>query len=98
MPKRSRERGALVPALFLPSNFEFGAVPSQEGSNIQPSVPPPAPSLGPLSAFTGTWHGLGFNQIFRPDLGSPTTLPHPVASDNLLELNLVSQTLSFTRP
>jgi hypothetical protein len=85
--------------MFLPSNFEFGSVPSQEGSNIPPSVPPPAPSLGPLSAFTGTWHGPGFNQIFRPDLGSPTNLPHPKEhSDNLLELNLVSQTLSFTRP
>jgi hypothetical protein len=56
------------------------------------------PSLGPLSAFTGTFHGHGFNQIFRPDSGSPTKLPKPVASDNLLELNLVSQTLSFSRP
>lgn len=98
MPKASHELGALVPAVFLPSDFEFGSVPSQEGSSLPSSAPAQAPSLGPLSAFTGTWHGRGFNQIFRPDSGSPTKLPHPVSSDNLLELNLTSHTLSFSRP
>lgn len=98
MPKASREPGALVPAVFLPSNFEFGSVPSQEGSSIPTPVAPQAPSLGPLSAFTGTFTGPGFNTIFRPDSGSPTKLPRPVRSDNLLELNLTSQTLSFSRP
>jgi hypothetical protein len=98
MPKASREQGALVPAVFLPSDFEFGSVPSQEGSSVPAPAPPQAPSLGPLTAFTGTWHGRGFNQIFRPDSGSPTKLPHPVGSDNLLELNLTSHTLSFSRP
>jgi hypothetical protein len=82
----------------MPGDFEFGAVPSTEGSPLPPPRPHHAPSLGPLSAFTGTFHGHGFNQIFRPDLGSPTKLPKRVRSDNLLELNLVTQTLSFTRP
>lgn len=82
----------------MPGDFEFGEVPSTEGSTQAPPPSPQAPSLGPLTAFTGTWHGHGFNQIFRPDIGSPTKLPKPVASDNLLELNLVSQTLSFSRP
>src|SRR5215472_7726028 len=98
MPETSRESGALTPALFLPGNFEFGEVPSTEGSSTPAPTPPQTPSLGPLAAFTGTWHGHGFNQIFRPDAGSPTKLPHPVRDDNLLELNLVSQTLSFSRP
>src|SRR5215831_7929582 len=98
MSEASRESGALTPALFLPGNFEFGEVPSTEGSSKPAPAAPQVPTLGPLSAFTGTWHGHGFNQIFRPDLGSPTKLPIPVRSDNLLELNLVSQTLSFTRP
>ena len=98
MSETSRESGALTPALFLPGNFEFGEVPSTEGSSKPAPPAPQVPTLGPLSAFTGTWHGHGFNQIFRPDLGSPTKLPIPVRSDNLLELNLVSQTLSFTRP
>src|SRR5215472_755048 len=98
MPETSSESGALTPALFLPGDFEFGEVPSTEGSSTPAPTPPQTPSLGPLYAFTGTWHGGGFNQIFRPDSGSPTKLPHPVRSDNLLELNLVSQTLSFSRP
>jgi hypothetical protein len=98
MPETSRESGALTPALFIPGDFEFGEVPSTEGSTQAPPPRHHVPSLGPLSAFTGTFHGHGFNQIFRPDSGSPTKLPKPVASDNLLELNLVSQTLSFSRP
>jgi hypothetical protein len=97
MPETSRKSAALTPAVFLPGNFEFGEVPSTEGSTAA-SPSPQAPSVGPLSAFTGTFHGHGFNTIFRPDSGSPTKLPIPVASDNLLELNLVSQTLSFSRP
>jgi hypothetical protein len=98
MAETSRESGALTPALFLPGDFEFGEVPSTEGSTQAPPPRHHVPSLGPLSAFTGTFHGHGFNQIFRPDSGSPTKLPQPVPSDNLLELNLVSQTLSFSRP
>ena len=98
MPKANRESGALTPALFMPGDFEFGEVPSTEGSTQAPPPRHHVPSFGPLSAFTGTFHGHGFNQIFRPDSGSPTKLPKPVASDNLLELNLVSQTLSFSRP
>ena len=57
-----------------------------------------APNLGPLVAFAGTWTGQGFNTIFRPDsLKTPTPLPHPVTgSDNVLELNLTQETLSFS--
>src|SRR5215470_5397429 len=98
MPEASGESGALTPALFIPGDFEFGEVPSTEGRTQAPPAPHHVPSLGPPSAFPGTFHGGGFNQIFRPDTGSPTKLPHPVRSDNLLELNLVSQTLSFSRP
>jgi hypothetical protein len=99
MPEASGESGALIPGLFLPGDFEFGAVPSTEGSSTPPPVSPQAPSLGPLTAFTGTFHGHGLNTIFRPDIGSPTKLPvDPGPSDNLLELNLTSNTMSFSRP
>ena len=79
------------PVLVGPTTFVFGPVPI---------VPPPTPSLGPLTAFTGTFSGNGFNTIFRPNLGSPTPLPVlPVGpNDNLLELNLTSETLSFSPP
>jgi hypothetical protein len=86
---------SLTPAVSIPSGFQFGQVlptPRLTG----PAPPPPA--LGPLAAFVGTWTGTGFNTIFRPDAGSPTTLPTPSVLDNILELNLTSETLSFSSP
>ena len=85
----------LTPAFSLPNGFRFGEVSSltEFRDNVSPV---PNPSLGPLTAFTGTFHGSGFNTIFRPDLGSPTPLPIPATNDNLLELNLTQETLSFS--
>lgn len=84
----------LEPVFSLPSGFTFGEVPSDPTAAGDAA---PVPSLGPLTAFTGTFRGSGFNTIFRPDLGSPTPLPIPRnTSDNLLELNLTQETLSFS--
>jgi hypothetical protein len=86
----------LEPVFSLPSGFTFGEVPS--GAPLPPgaaAAAAAAPSLGPLTAFTGTFQGNGFNTIFRPDSGSPTVLPKPATDDNLLELNLTQETLSF---
>ena len=82
----------LEPGFALPSGFTFGEAPSDPTVT---AVAGAAPSLGPLTAFTGTFTGSGFNTIFRPDLGSPTKLPKPETDDNLLELNLTQETLSF---
>jgi hypothetical protein len=85
----------LEPAFSFPSNFRFGEVSSLTTfRDLVSSVP----SLGPLSAFAGTFHGVGFNTIFRPDNKvTPTPLPVPVNnSDNVLELNLTQETLSFS--
>jgi hypothetical protein len=66
-------------------------------------VAPATPSLGPLAAFVGNWAGSGFNTIFRPDsLKTPTVLPvkvppGPLPQDNILELNLTSENLSFSK-
>jgi hypothetical protein len=80
---------SLRPGAVLPGAFRFGQVLA---------LPALAPSLGPLAAFTGTFAGHGFNTIFRPNLGSPTPLPVPPVgpNDNLLELNLTSETLTFS--
>jgi len=85
----------LEPALLQPTGFRFGEVSSfTTRRDIVSSVP----SLGPLSAFTGAFQGSGYNTVFRPDLGAATRLPVPVAgSDNLLELNLTRETLSFSQ-
>ena len=62
--------------------------------------------LGVLTNFTGTFAGTGFNLIFRPNSGPPngTTFPNPVKpppptppSENVLELNLTTETLSFSK-
>jgi hypothetical protein len=80
--------------ISLPSGFRFGEVlPATRTSGA--STPPP--SLGPLAAFVGEWVGSGFNTIFRPDNSqTPTVLPIPVSSDNILELNLTSESLTFS--
>jgi hypothetical protein len=83
----------LEPALLQPSGFVFGEVSSLTTFRDRVSA---VPSLGPLAAFTGTFRGSGFNTIFRPDLGTTTVLPIPVTSDNVLELNLTLETLSFS--
>src|ERR1700761_2524930 len=83
----------LQTALSMPAEFRFDEVSSLAEPKAAAT---PAPSLGALAAFTGTFHGVGFNTIFRPDLGSPTKLPVTATDDNLLELNLTEETLSFS--
>src|SRR5579885_829648 len=86
------ETTQLKTALEVPSDFRFDAVPG-----LPIFLPSPTPDLGPLAAFVGTFAGNGFNTIFRPDNPvTPTALPIPVSGDNILELNLTSETLSFS--
>jgi hypothetical protein len=84
----------LTSSISLPSGFHFGEVASIPKA-LAVNLPP---SLGPLAAFVGNWSGSGFNTIFRPDnTKTPTVLPIPVpVSDNILELNLTSESLSFS--
>ena len=82
-------------SIKLPGDFLYGEVPSDR---TRVGLPAPPPPLGPLAAFVGDWVGNGFNLIFRPDSTvTPTPLPDPVTSDNILELNLTSESLSFAR-
>ena len=85
----------LETALSIPGGFRFGEVSSL--TTVQAATSK-VPGLGPLAAFTGTFQGNGFNTIFRPDNAkTPTKLPVPVSgSDNVLELNLTQETLSFS--
>lgn len=87
-------------SIQLPSDFRFGHL---RADHTKPAPPTPAPPLGPLSAFVGDFVGNGFNTIFRPDsTATPTPLPNPVPPpppprDNILELNLTSETLAFSK-
>ena len=84
-------------SIRLPIDFIFGEV---RPDHTKPAPPTPPPPLGPLAAFVGDWVGNGFNTIFRPDsTATPTQLPDPVPPpprDNILELNLTSESLSFS--
>jgi hypothetical protein len=88
-------------SIELPSDFIFGHVRPDHKVITEP--PPPPPPLGPLTAFVGDWVGNGFNTIFRPDsTATPTKLPNPIPPpppprDNVLELNLTSERLTFSK-
>ena len=60
------------------------------------------PDLGGIAGFTNTFVGTGLNTIFRPQdfAVSPTPLPGPASGpdDNILEINLTQETLSFSEP
>jgi hypothetical protein len=86
----------LEPVISLPSGFNIHEVSTRSPRVV--SAKAAAPTLGPLAHFTGNWKGSGFNTIFRPqNPATPTDLPVPVpTSDNILELNLTTETLSFS--
>jgi LysM repeat protein len=87
----------LKAATQVPERFVINEVPVQPGIAPLAATEPPPP-LGPLAAFTGDFTGHGFNTIFRPQ--NPTTptdiLNQQPNSDNILELNLTVETLSFS--
>lgn len=85
----------LVNAGFvLPENFEIAAVDSVRGMRAKARAEEqPVPPLGPLQDFTGVFTGNGFNAIFRPQ--GPEN--RQFGGDNVLELNLTSETLSFIK-
>jgi hypothetical protein len=98
------ERTNLSAGISLPSDFHFGEVSSLAPNfrttelALSPSVS--TPGLGSLAAFAGTWTGSGFNTIFRPNSNqTPTKLPvQPPGPplDNVLELNLTTESLAFS--
>ena len=84
----------IEPALLRPVGFEIDPISGVEPGRRASLDQPP---LGALSAFSGTFVGRGFNTIFRPQ--SSVTPSGPVLSgDNVLELNLTEETLSFSPP
>jgi hypothetical protein len=89
--------------LLLPAEFRIDEV-----KTIVDAPPTPTPPLGVLENFTGEFSGTGFNTIFRPNGAAPTTTtftnpipPPPILTapnENVLELNLTTETLTFSAP
>ena len=86
------------PTISLPTGFQINEIKSVPSKSPVVTTAP----LGVLSNFTGTFAGTGFNTIFRPNSAAPTTTTFPKAvtptppSENVLELNLTSETLTFS--
>lgn len=92
--------------ISLVEGFEFNEVKpnlnvrAAAGENLVAQaaavVNPPLNAIAPFAHVV--FKGTGFNTIFRPqNAGSPTPLPTPVpGSDNILELNLTTETLAFS--
>jgi hypothetical protein len=99
-------------ALEQTQGFRWAAVPPTRGQGAgdvqatervhRDAAPAAEPPLGALGNFTGVFQGRGLNTIFRPQnfAKSPTDLPVPGVGidDNILELNLTEETLSFSAP
>ena len=81
-------------AFSLPSGFKIREVSNLTAPRAAGS---PVPSLGPLHHLRHV-QGPRLQHHLRPDsTATPTTLPVPVSgSDNVLELNLTLETLSFS--
>ena len=90
----------LTASLQIPRDLLINEVPVRPGT-AAPSVEEQAPSLGPLEAFQGTFTGPGFNAIFRPQNPRTLTMANGTLvdknSNNILELNLTTETLSFPK-
>ncbi|CAN5803176.1 hypothetical protein BH09ACT7_BH09ACT7_24140 [soil metagenome] len=98
---RSVPETHLVTATQIPSDFVINAVPERPGVATRTLALQQDPDLGPLTALKKkTFTGVGFNTIFRPQFPtSPAKLPFEVPdSDNILELNVTIETLSFQAP
>jgi hypothetical protein len=81
--------------------FRWGEVPPTRERRLAVAAAEAEPDLGGIAGFTGTFSGNGLNTIFRPQdfAVTPTPLPNPATgpNDNILELNLTEETLSFSK-
>jgi hypothetical protein len=93
---------------FSKGGFHFDQVRHAPLGATVAAAPAPSAPLGPLVNFTGEFAGSGFNTIFRPNSGPPpgtsftNALPAPPIpqppNENVLELNLTTETLTFSDP
>ena len=92
------------PVLEQTRGFHWRPVPSTPRAKaaFALEVAAPDPDLGGIAGFKGTFKGNGLNTIFRPQdfAVTPTPLPDPATGpdDNILELNVTEETLSFSKP
>ncbi|MHC1560000.1 heme-binding protein [Actinomycetospora sp. C-140] len=86
------------PVLDQIRGFKWTAVPvAQDSAARRQAAEDPPPPLGAISSFSGKFRGSGFNTIFRPqNAATPTLTGAEGPADNILELNLTEELLSFS--
>ena len=86
-------------ALERTRGFRWSEVQSTREGRLAALAAPADPDLDGIAGFIGTFRGNGLNTIFRPQdfAVTPTPLPNPATGpdDNILEINLTQETLSF---
>lgn len=96
-----------APTIDVPPSFQISSQDGRLGALPEMSARLDSPPLGVLKNFTGSFAGTGFNLIFRPNSGQTKfmnpldpNLPAPPnpPNENVLELNLTSESLSFSDP
>ncbi|EXG82818.1 heme-binding protein [Cryptosporangium arvum] len=91
----------IEPVLEQTRGFRWGEVPADRHRR-RAAVEIADPDLGGIAGFRGTFRGTGLNTIFRPQNfgATPTPLLNPASGpdDNVLEINLTEETLSFSQP
>ena len=96
-----------TPTIDVPPSFQISSQDGRLGDLPVPFDRLAPPPLGVLENFTGNFAGTGFNLIFRPNSGQTKfknpldpNLPAPPnpPNENVLELNLTSESLSFSDP
>lgn len=90
-----------TPTIDVPPSFQIspqdGRLSGHDGKAPEVAQPP----LGVLENFTGHFVGTGLNIIFRPNNGQtqfPGPLDPALALNNVLELNLMKESLCFSNP
>ena len=96
-----------APTINVAPNFQISSQDRRLGARSGPGLKASPPPLGVLENFTGNFAGTGLNLIFRPNSGqttftNPLNPKHPPPpnppNENVLELNLTSESLSFSDP
>jgi hypothetical protein len=106
-PRLCENRNKAMATIKLHPDFRIDHAKVDRAQKPEVPVTQPAP-LGILEKFTGSFTGTGLNTIFRPNSGPPpigTSFPNPVSpipptfpNDNVLELNLTKDVISFAQP
>ena len=104
MPHVELNGASTIPAaITIPHDFEIQKADDKLEQKHQIVTSSPSVPLGVLRNFTGHFAGTGFNLIFRPNSGQTTftnaVVPPPPTppSENVLELNLTTETLTFSK-